>query len=267
MQRTDLFLAAYSLVRKSGFLNTRPGKRLFSSSYYAYKRWWEDPFHALAQRVPTLFRGGHILDVGANLGYCSLVFARVADKGRRVYGFEPEPSNLSSFRETVRRRGLEQVVLPIHAAVGEVEGTAEIVLNDHHHADHRVRTPAGAKYGSQFQRALTVPAVSVDGFVRRERISPVSFIKVDVQGYELPVCRGMERTLAANPECAVALEYAPDAMREMGFDPEALMRWCSDQGFRIYTLERNGELREGIVMNGREYIDIVLSRKPLHSVP
>jgi hypothetical protein len=68
--------------------------------------------------------------------------------------------------------------------------------------------------------------------LERERISPVRFIKIDVQGYEPAVCQGMEGTLTANPDCVVSLEYMPEALArgEAGFafwDSAGRCTWCS----------------------------------------
>jgi len=86
-------LGAYALARKSGFLDTRLGESTLDHAYFAYKRFVEDPFAALATRHPELFRGGNILDVGANIGYTASVFARASSEGFQVYAFEPEEKN------------------------------------------------------------------------------------------------------------------------------------------------------------------------------
>src|SRR5690242_12041412 len=91
--RLALLTGAYSRARRSGLLETTAGRWLFTSSYNLYKRYLEDPFHALAGRHPELFRGGHILDIGANIGYTSMVFARAIEPAYRVYSFEPEEFN------------------------------------------------------------------------------------------------------------------------------------------------------------------------------
>ena len=59
--------------------------------------------------------------------------------------------------------------------------------------------------------------VSIDSFLE-SKPGPVSFVKIDVQGYELAVCQGMQNTLRKNLDITIVLEYTPSAMRELGFD-------------------------------------------------
>ena len=58
----------YWLARKSRLLETQLGQKIFAASYFAYKRYLEDPYYHLVRRHPELFLGGNILDIGANIG-------------------------------------------------------------------------------------------------------------------------------------------------------------------------------------------------------
>ena len=236
-------------------LDTRAGRSLFLAAYFAYKRRIEDPYAALIARRPELFRGGHILDVGANVGYCSVLFADAADAGRKVYAFEPEPFNFDLLQEALRRHGVEELVKAQRAAVGATDCTLRMRLNPRHHGDHRVASVAGAG-------TIEVPAVRIDSVVERERISPVRFIKIDVQGYEPAVCQGMEGTLAANPDCVVSLEYMPEALREQGFEPRELLNWFAGRGYHACAVMREGEVPQDIVesMPAGGWIDLLFQR-------
>ena len=110
------------------------------SSYFLYKRYLEDPFAALARKRPELFRGGDILDIGANIGYTASLFAQAGDAEATVYAFEPEPFNFRLLQTSVRGRTLQEKVVPVQSAVGERSGEIELWINDHHHADHRIAT-------------------------------------------------------------------------------------------------------------------------------
>jgi FkbM family methyltransferase len=249
-----LLTGAYHVARSSGLLDTRAGRRLFLAAYFAYKRRIEDPYASLIARRPELFRGGHILDVGANVGYCSVLFAGAADAGRKVYAFEPEPFNFDLLQEALRRHGVEEVVKAQRAAVGRTDGTLRMRLNPRHHGDHRMTTAADAG-------TIEVPAVRIDSVVERERISPVRFIKIDVQGYEPAVCQGMERTLTANPDCVVSLEYMPEALREQGFEPREFLDWFEARGYRAYPV-RDGKVPQdlGESMPAGGWIDVLFQR-------
>lgn len=265
--QTRAVTGLYSLTRRSGLLETALGRKLFTSSYFLYKRYLEDPFAALARRRPELFRGGDILDIGANIGYTAALFAQAADADAAVYAFEPEPFNFRLLEDNIRDRKLKENVVPVHSAVGEQSGAIELWINDHHHADHRIATDnLRAKQMQSGSGYVTVPIVSVDGFLaQREHRRPVCFIKIDVQGYELSVCRGMAATVAHEPQVAVAVEYTPQALEELGYKASLLLDWFGEREFQMYSLGKDGELTRGLSdeLTAKGYVDLIFSRAPL----
>jgi FkbM family methyltransferase len=212
---SPLFPRVYALARRAGVVDKPWFEAVFTRSYFLYKRWLEDPFHGLARRSPELFHSGHVIDVGANIGYDAMVFADAVDPGFRVLALEPEARNFAMLERAIARRGLAARVTALRLAVGAADGTADLWRNLDHHGDHRVATEA-------FRRAhptastQTVPMRSLDSLAETDLPGPIAFVKIDVQGYELAVCQGMRRVLAENARLAVAFEYAPEAMREMG---------------------------------------------------
>jgi FkbM family methyltransferase len=261
MQGISLFTAVYAFARQRGLLDTRLGRSLFIAAYFQYKKHLEDPFAGLVEKRPELFRGGHIIDAGANIGYCSALFSRVLDPGRSVFAFEPEPFNVSLLEHVIRTRKLARVV-PIQAAVGAAEGEIRLQLNPQHHGDHRI--VAGG--GQPAERCITVPLLSLDAFLERQQAAtPVCFIKIDVQGYEQAVCQGAEQTLARNPECRVVLEYMPEAIEALGFRPAYLLDWFQQRGYSAYTVHKDGGITNGFPadIGATGYVDLLFSLRPM----
>src|SRR5712691_3524590 len=238
---TRALLAFYRLIYRTGLLKRAWFQRIFLRSYFLYKKHLEDPFDALIKAHPGLFKGGHILDIGANVGYTTSLFAKAADREFKVYSFEPDSSNFALLKHVVERRAGQEQITPVFAAVGSTDGTVELWHNQAHHGDHRIMTPTFEESRVKRQQVFTVPLISVDSFAKAEGIEEsIKFIKIDVQGYELPVCQGMVRTLAKNPDLVIALEYAPNATRELGFEPDQLIAFFRDREYFIYPLERDG---------------------------
>jgi FkbM family methyltransferase len=257
----------YSLTRRSGLLETGFGRKLFTTSYFLYKRYLEDPFAALAKRHPELFHGGDILDIGANIGYTASLFAQAADADAKVYAFEPEPFNFELLQCSIRDRHLQKKVIAVHSAVGEQSGAIELWINDHHHADHRIATDSlRANNTGADDGYVTVPIISIDEFVAQAGSArPICLIKIDVQGYESAVCRGMTVTVEQQARSAVAIEYMPEAMAALGYDPPTLLDWFAEKGFRMYSLGKDGKLVDGLSdeLTTKGYVDLIFSRAPL----
>ena len=260
--------SAYGFANRLGVLDNAVLGDLFVRTYFAYKR-LSDPFVALARRRPDLFHGGHVLDVGANIGYTASVFAHALAPGFKVFAFEPERTNFERLVRTMRRLRLADRVEAVYAAVGASDGTIGLWRDVRHHAGHRIATDAfRARRG--VAASDTVPLLSLDSFVRERGIaSAVRFVKIDVEGYEPPVCEGMAATVAANPRLAAAVEYSPRAMDQMGFRPEPVLDFFHTRGFVIHLLHDDGGLevldarRPERHLGARLYVDLLCARQRL----
>lgn len=257
-----LLTESYSLVKRSGLLETSVGSQLFTSAYFLYKRYVEDGLQDVIRLHPSLLRGGNVLDIGANLGYTAQVLARSTGPGEHVYAFEPEPFNYAILRRMSAQPEFTGRITAVQSAVGAAEGTVQLWQNMHHHADHRVITDQFRATAAPVD-CVSVPMVTIDGFLERNP-GPVSFVKIDVQGFELPVCEGMKATLERNPDLTIVLEYAPSAMRELGFDPTRLVKFLADRGFDCFLIGPHGKLSAGIPrIEDGGYVDLLCSRRPI----
>jgi FkbM family methyltransferase len=260
-------LWVYRQVRRTGLLDVGPIGRAYERVYARYKRHFEDPFYNLARRHPELFKGGHIIDAGANIGYTAALFAAAIDSGFKVWAFEPSSDNFSRLCATIAQRGLDQVITATRATVADRRGTIDLMRNPDHPGDHRV-APYGERRGAVTHAGGVerVRVTTIDDEVRAAGIAPVAFIKVDVQGYELQVCRGMTATLEANPAAAVVLEYLPALIRSYGSEPEDLSRFFAPRGYAAYRVMQSGRLEALDVhalpgeLPAPGYIDILFTR-------
>jgi len=264
----DRLHGAYGLVNRLGFLDNPTVSDLFVRTYFAYKR-LGDPFATLARRRPDLFRGGHILDVGANVGYTAAVFARALSPGFKVFAFEPERRNYERLVRALRRLGFAERSEAMHAAVGATDGTLGLWRDQRHHAGHRISTEA-FRSGRGVSTTDTVRQVSIDSFTREHGIaSTVRFIKIDVEGYEPAVCEGMAATVRASPDVCLALEYAPAAIRELGLVPDTVLEFLQKNGFVVHALGAGASIepfdagRPERHLGIRGYVDLLCARKRL----
>jgi FkbM family methyltransferase len=261
--RGDVLFKAYSLVRRSGFLRTALGRRLFKSAYFFYKHYLEDDLQDLVKAFPDLVGDGNVLDIGANIGYTAAVLARASRPGSKVFAFEPEPFNFDMLQRTARQANFEGKIVPMRCAVGAENGTIDLWINLGHHADHRIITD---RFHSEHpgSTGISTELISIDSFLESHR-EKVSFVKIDVQGYEPAVCQGMENTLRRNPEVAVVLEYMPSAIRELGFEPSNLIDFFVERGFQIYLVHPRGKLTHGMPVAKEDsgYFDLLFSRRTI----
>lgn len=182
--------------------------------------------------VRRLKKDAIVLDVGANIGYYTLLAARNVGPNGRVHSVECSPDNLAILAENVRRNKLENVEIHPFAAASK-RGTITLNVsavglswfgpND--------RWPAVPGRGGK----VTVPAVPMNEIIK----APVDLVKIDAEGLDLDVLKGMRRTLYESPHVCVIVEWAPPMLVEAGKDPLELPRWLEESGFsKIEVLDQ-----------------------------
>ncbi|MFI5183626.1 MAG: FkbM family methyltransferase [Vicinamibacteria bacterium] len=262
---------AYATARRAGLMRVRWFRRGYTRAYFSYKRRFEDPFDGLVQRRPDLFAAGHILDVGAQIGYTSSLFVKTLSPGFKVYAFEPEAENFSLLNETIALSGASGRIVSVHAAVGDREGNIEFWTNPAHPGDHRVASAAFLEHQVAGLKTTPVRLVSLDGYLASAGLAaaPVAFVKIDVQGYEPAVCRGMTGLLARCPDVVVAIEMSPRELRAQAFGPAEVLSFFESRGYSIQLLAKDGSLSpfqgDGLDVEptGRGYADLLCSRRAL----
>ena len=104
--------------------------------------------------------GDTIVDVGANVGYYTIIGSRlVGDKGK-VYAFEPEPAKFELLEKNVRLNGLTNVVLE-RKALSNRKGTLKLFIADKNKGDHRIYQPEG-----ESRPSVDVEAVRLDEYFK-----------------------------------------------------------------------------------------------------
>src|SRR5258708_4633510 len=134
-----------------------------------------EPFETELAKV-LIKPGDVVLDLGANIGYYTLLFARLVGPAGRVYAFEPEPANCALLKKNVELNGYENVVL-VSKAVSNQTGLGKLFLCDFNQGDHRL-------YDSKDGRPhIEIETVELDRFFHNYGGS-FDFIKFDIQGAE-----------------------------------------------------------------------------------
>lgn len=198
---------------------------------------YEDAMHApavidfLATRL-ELEPGDVVFDIGANIGWYSLLLARVAPRGTEIHAFEPDPWARGLLQENLSRNRADPVTVA-DCAVGETSGAAQL-----HRFGHR-RTRGGLlPVGGP--ETVAVKMVSLDDYCREHDLEerPVGFIKIGIEGFEYFALRGAARTLS---RCrAVLAEFAPQRLAQAGVEPVALLDLLVESGFTPAVISSAG---------------------------
>lgn len=166
----------------------------------------------VAAEIRRLAPGGAVAyDLGANVGYTSLLMADAVGSEGRVIAFEPLPSNLDRLRQAVALNRLEGIIEIVEAAVGDSDGPAEFRI---HRSGSMGRLEARRPDAENADRIM-VDVLRLDSFVYGQRHPEPSLVKLDVEGGEVAALRGMMRVLnEARPVLLVEL-HGPEAAAEV----------------------------------------------------
>jgi FkbM family methyltransferase len=165
----------------------------------------------LQAAVGELVRPGSILyDLGANIGYVSLLLPKAAGEGGHVYAFEALPENAERWRTNIRLDGMDSRLTLNNAAVPQAPGPVHFLV----HASGGMGKLAGsAGRDDRYRSEITVPGLSLDEFVYGQGNPPPQVVKMDIDGGEVLALPGMQRILAeARPLMLMDL-HSPESSR------------------------------------------------------
>jgi FkbM family methyltransferase len=258
----NVLLKIYQIFRRAGvfdsliFLNW-----VFLPCYFLYKRWNEDRLAVLAKAHPEFFLDGHLFDVGANVGYTARILAQYVSPGFSVHCFEPDQKNFELLKRVVARAARREQVVLHRCIVGKSSGISRLWVNRDNPADHQVLNEHLVRQLGHDVEAVDVKAIALDDWALRQNIaSPISFIKIDVQGFEPEVLEGMENLIAANPNLKILIEYSPGALQRLGFLPENMLNFLRDRKFALFRVGTDGSLSPFVPNPQIEYEDILCQR-------
>jgi FkbM family methyltransferase len=172
-------------------------------------------------------QGDIVLDIGANIGYYTLLFAKLVGPQGKVFAFEPAPSNYALLERNVEINGYKNVVL-VQKAVSNRTMKVKLYLSASSIGDHRIYQEDGRQF-------VEVEAVSLDDFFRYYG-GRIDFIKMDIQGAEFVAFQGMLNLLKKNKSVQLITEYAPSWIKRSGSDPEDYLKLLTKQGFELYEI-------------------------------
>lgn len=169
-------------------------RKLYYFPRYYGNFYGKNDFHRYL--TATLKPGSRFLEVGANVGFYTLLAATLVGPQGRVWAFEPEPDICESLARSVRENDFSQVTaLPL--ALSDHEG--ELTFYRAHDGTASSLVPEAPGHEGRYDRTLTVPVTSLDKVVRdgRLELGRIDVVKVDVEGEEVRTIGGMLETLAA----------------------------------------------------------------------
>lgn len=173
-------------------------------------------------------KGDVVLDIGANVGKVSLLLARQVGETGKVFCFEPEQNNFNLINKNISVNNFNNVTVLKYAVTDKCEKTL-LKISDAC-TTHQVCTETN-------EPSQEIESVSIDEYFKNfERID---FMKIDAEGSEPKVIRGMKKTIAKNPQLKFVIEYNARILESLNIDRIKYVDDLVSLGFQIYDTMRD----------------------------
>ncbi|MCJ7515976.1 MAG: FkbM family methyltransferase [Dehalococcoidia bacterium] len=215
-------------------VNATFGLTLQSTGTYISERLMSNLF------IELLKEGMVVVDIGAHVGYYTLLAAKaVGDKGK-VFCFEPGPANYVLLLKNIEENNCNNIV-PVQKAVSKRTGPIKLFI---------AKDPSGHSIASDnpHQKAIVVDSITIDEFFAG-REYPIHVIKIDVEGAEMAVLQGMRNIIAKNRRLNIFTEFNPGALKRVGFSPTEYFQMLVDFGFNICVINEQKQSLEPAEIN------------------
>jgi len=216
----------------------------------------------------TLQPGMVFVDVGAHIGYYTVIASDIVGNGGKVFAFEPDARNFSFLRENIIANHCQNVIAE-QKAVAASSQKLLLYRSSSNFGDHRIYDPEtdSTQFHGKGRSSIAVEAVSLDEYFRDIPV-PIDLLKMDIQGSEYDAFLGMRALLQRNSNIVILTEFWPKGLLQAGASPDVFLSEIRRCGFGVYRLHR-GQPRETSdrdilqFLSSDAYMSLIFSR---HSV-
>jgi len=200
-------------------------------------------------------KGDVVVDVGANIGYYTVLLADKVGKKGKIYAFEPDLANFEILEKNIKANKLENIVA-IKAAVGSKQGKLKLYKSEENYGDHRL-------YGKE-KGIEEVKIVKLDDVIKEK----IDLIKIDTQGWEPEVIEGAKKIIE-KWKPIMFLEYSPASYKLAKLDGKKMMEWLQniykkffwiDEWLYIYKVKNINKIEQICRTNKTGYADVWLKK-------
>jgi FkbM family methyltransferase len=173
-----------------------------------------------------------LVDIGAHLGYFSLLAAKKVGSTGHVYAFEPQHDNCEMLGKSVLSNEFQNRVTIVEKAVTDCIGSVDLYYAEP--GDGEASIYGRNAEGKDVHRL--VETITLDEFFAAEGWPKVDIIKMDIEGAEKLALEGGRELIRRNPQLKMVMEFGPDVQAAAGVSPEELINTLLGVGFTQFSI-------------------------------
>ena len=209
-----------------------------------------------------LKKGMNVINIGANIGYFTLLAAREVGPDGKVFAFEPFPQTVELLKKNILISGFENVIIESKAVSNKTDFATLLTGGSSlHNFISKKKFPQLTE--------IKVPTITVDEFLKHKNIN-IDLILIDAEGQESLIFEGMKNTLQSQ-NLEVIFEFNPFTLEFSDTNPNDLLDQIQKMGFLQYLIDENTSLLKPITkfelikqITPPHVANIYLTRKPIN---
>ncbi len=198
---------------------------IYKPLYFAFKN-LQDAYQ-LKLISKYIKKGDQVLDIGANIGYYSIKLAQMVGNTGTIHCFEPDPTNFNFLEKNTQ--GYSNIFLN-NSAVSDKSGKLTFYQSTLLNVDHRAYKP------DSYTHSFDVNCIAIDDYINKNQ--KISFIKMDIQGYEYAALLGMEQLLKRDKP-SLLMEFWPYGFQMAGTKAETVYQYLKNLNYDFYLIEKS----------------------------
>lgn len=184
-----------------------------------------------------LKKGDCVVDIGANIGFYTLLSSDIVGEKGMVFAFDPDPTSFMLLIKNISHNRLSNI-FPYLLAIGEKKERKKLYLSEKDFGDHRLYPEEESE-----RKTITAIMTSLDLFITEKEIPKVTTIKIDTLGYEPYIIEGAKQCIEKDkPD--LFMTYWPYGFGLSGGKGKSMMEFLEDVYHTIYLLDETNHVMQ-----------------------
>ena len=220
-------------LKPDSIITKKYGHKMFldkiDSLYLSVNKDWGDYEKEILEN--NIWEGNVVLDIGANIGFYTLIMAKLVGEKGKVYAFEADPTNFNILKKNVEVNGYKNIIL-VNKAILDCNKTIKFYVD-------KGNTAGNSLFKGNKQKYNEIESVKLEDYFPENQ--KIDFIKIDIEGSEGRAIKGMANLLDKNKKIKIITEFYPKLLngvgKEVDLNAEDYLKFLRKKGFKLYDID------------------------------
>lgn len=195
----------------------------------AYERFETELFRQSVKEGMT------VVDLGANIGYFTVIAGKLVGSKGRIYSYEPEPDNNRRLRQNIEVNHVSHAQA-IDVALSDKSGRQEFYITEENRGTHSLSDNRGTG------KSIMVETDTLDASLSKFGSPVVDVMKMDIEGAEALALAGMKETIRRSSSLVMFVEFFPHGLLRFGKQPVQFLRDLEGLGFSLSVIDESKKI-------------------------